>query len=414
MINGSPLNSGMSAALSGVKVVDLSQFESGTSCTETLAWLGADVVKIEPPAGENGRYASTERKGLDSYYFIVLNANKRSVVCDLKSDKGKEVLRKLIMKADIMIENMSPGAIERLGFGYDVVRELNPRLIYAQIKGFAPDGAYANYLSFDMIAQSVGGAVASTGVKGGPPLRPGPHVGDTGAGLHCVIGIMAALFQRQSTGRGQRVEVSMQDAVINFNRISFAGQLILGEPPPRTGNQSALGASAPSELYPCSPEGPNDYVFIYTSRGGNRHWQRLLKVIGREDLADDPRFSSPEARIANVGDVDALLGGWCRQRTKIEAMEMLQNAGVPAGAVLDTRELSENPDLRRRGMFVMVDHPQRGAVTIPGFPVKMTESRVPVRSSPMLGEHTEEVLVEWLGLSGKELGDFKTEPAVST
>lgn len=415
MMNQLPRDSGVGTALAGLKVVDLTQSEAGTSCTETLAWLGADVVKIEPPSGESGRYASTERRGLDSYYFIVMNANKRSVVCDLKSERGKELLRKLIVKGDVMIENMSPGGIERLGFGYDVVRQLNPRIIYAQIKGFAPDGPCADYLSFDMIAQSVGGAMAVTGVKGGPPLRPGTHVGDTGAGLHCAIGILAALQQRHLTGRGQRVEVSMQDAVINFTRIAFAGQMMRGKPVERTGNHSALGASAPSELYPCKPGGPNDYVFIYTSRGDNRHWQRLLKVIGREDLADDARFSSPEARNRNVTQVDALLSAWCRERTKIEAMDTLQRAGVPAGAVLDTQELSADPYLRRRGMFETIEHPLRGAVTLPGFPVKLSESRVPLRTSPALGQHTEEVLSEWLGLSLQEIKDLtkETSPAAA-
>jgi len=235
-------------ALAGLKVVDLTQYEAGTSCTESLAWLGADVVKVEPQGGENGRFASTERGDLDSYYFIIMNANKRSMVCDLKSQRGKDILTKLILKADVMIENMTPGGIERLGFGYDAVRKLNPRIIYAQIKGFAPDGPYASFLSFDMIAQAVGGAFAITGVEGGPPLRPGPHVGDTGAGLHCLIGILAALNQRHVTGRGQRIEVSMQDSVINFNRIVFAGQLMMGKPVERTGNQSSLGAAAPSEL----------------------------------------------------------------------------------------------------------------------------------------------------------------------
>ena len=412
-MNESSRDPGMNTALSGLKVVDLTQYEAGTSCTETLAWLGADVVKIEPPSGESGRFASTEKRGLDSYYFIVLNANKRSVICDLKSERGREILRKLILKADIVIENMAPGAIERLGFGYDVVRKLNPKIIYAQIKGFAPDGPYANFLSFDMIAQSVGGAVATTGFKGGPPLRPGPHVGDTGAGLHCVIGILAALQQRHLTGRGQRVEVSMQDAVINFNRIAFAGQLMQGEPIERTGNQSAIGTSAPSELYRCKPGGPNDYVFVYTSRGGNKHWQRLLKVIGREDLMNDPKFSSPQARIDHVEEVDALLSGWCGERTKIEAMETLQRAGVPAGAVLDTQELSEDPHLRKRGIFATIEHPVRGSVTMPAWPVKLSDSQVPVCSSPLLEQHTEEVLSEWLGLSQEEIREFRKEASAT-
>jgi len=399
----------MNAALSGLKVVDLTQYEAGTSCTESLAWLGADVVKVEPQSGENGRFASTERGDLDSYYFIIMNANKRSMVCDLKSQRGKDLLTKLILKADVMIENMTPGGIERLGFGYDVVQKLNPRLIYAQIKGFAPDGPYAKYLSFDMIAQAVGGAFAITGVEGGPPLRPGPHVGDTGAGLHCLIGILAALNQRHATGRGQRIEVSMQDSVINFNRIVFAGQLMMGKPVERTGNQSSLGAAAPSELYQCKPGGPNDWVMVNSTRAGNWHWQRLLKLMAREDLANDPRFATPKLRVKHAQVVDALVGEWCAQRTKVEAMETLQNAGVPAGAVFDTQELMEDPHLRKRGMFAEVEHPTRGKFAIPGWPVKMSDSRVPVTTAPLLGQHTEEVLSEWLGLSAAEIKEYVKE-----
>lgn len=404
----------MHAALSGVKVVDLTQFESGTCCTESLAWLGADVVKIEPPSGESGRFASTERRDLDSYYFILMNANKRSVVCDLKTERGKEILKELIMKADIMVENMSPGAIERLGFGYDAVKQYNPAIVYAQIKGFAPDGPYAKYLGFDTVAQAVGGAFATTGVRGGPPLRPGTHAGDTGAGLHCVIGILAALNQRHATGRGQKVWVSMQDAVINFNRINFASQMMRGpgKPVERTGNQSPLGSTAPCELYPCKPGGPDDYVFIYTSRGTDRHWQRLLKVIGREDLAEDPRYSSPEARVRHLSEVDALINGWCSERTKVEAMEALQNAGVPAGAVLGMQELSVDPQLRKRGMFPTIEHPVRGPLTIPGWPVKLSESEVPVHTAPLLGQHTEEVLAEWLCMDSGEIAEYRNAPPV--
>jgi len=404
-----PGNSNVKAALAGLKVVDLTQYEAGTSCTESLAWLGADVVKVEPQSGENGRFASTERGDLDSYYFIIMNANKRSMVCDLKSQRGKDLLTKLILKADVMIENMTPGGIERLGFGYDVVQKLNPRLIYAQIKGFAPDGPYAKYLSFDMIAQAVGGAFAITGVEGGPPLRPGPHVGDTGAGLHCLIGILAALNQRHATGRGQRIEVSMQDSVINFNRIVFAGQLMMGKPVERTGNQSSLGAAAPSELYRCKPGGPNDWIMVYSTRAGNWHWQRLLKLMARDDLANDPRFATPKLRVKHAQVVDALVGEWCAQRTKIEAMETLQNAGVPAGAVFDTQELMEDPHLRKRGMFAEVEHPTRGKFAIPGWPVKMSDSRVPVTTAPLLGQHTEEVLSEWLGLSAAEIKEYVKE-----
>ena len=402
-------NPDVASALAGLKVVDLTQYEAGTSCTESLAWLGADICKVEPQGGENGRFASTERGDLDSYYFVIMNANKRSMVCDLKSQRGKDVVTRLLEKADVMIENMSPGGIEKLGFGYDVVQKINPRIIYAQIKGFAPEGPYGKYLSFDMIAQAVGGAFAITGVEGGPPLRPGPHVGDTGAGLHCVIGILAALNQRHRTGRGQRIEVTMQDSVINFNRIVFAGQLMMGKPVERTGNQSSLGAAAPSELYRCKPGGPNDWIMVYSTRAGNWHWQRLLKLMGREDLAEDPRFATPKLRVQNAQVVDALVGEWCAQRTKTDAMETLQNAGVPAGAVFDTQELMNDPHLRQRGMFAEVEHPTRGKFAIPGWPVKMSESRVPVKTAPLLGQHTAELLSEWLGMSAAEINEYIRE-----
>ncbi len=404
--------SNSTTALAGIKVVDMTQYEAGTSCTQALAWLGADVVKIEPQGGENGRFASTNSGDVDSFYFIMMNSNKRSFVCDLKSARGKAVMNKMIAQADILIENMSPGGIERLGFGWDVVSKLNPRLIMAQIKGFAPDGPYGKYLSFDMIAQAVGGAFAITGEAGGKPLRPGPHVGDTGAGIHALVGILAALNQRHASGKGQRVEVAMQDAVINFNRICFAGQLMFGKPVPRTGNQSSIGAAAPSELYACKPGGENDYVMVYTSRAGNWHWQRLLTVIGREDLKDDPRFASPAARVQNAPAVDALVAEWCSRHTKIEAMEKMQNAGVPAGAVLDTQELSNDPHLRKRGIFAAVQHPKRGEVVVPGWPVKMSDCDVPVQCSPLLGANTEEVLESWAGLSKAEIEEYLKETPV--
>jgi len=404
---------GTPPALNGVKVVDLTQFEAGTACTETLAWLGAEVIKIEEPTrGERGRNASTNEKGKDSHFFILLNANKRSVTCNLKDERGKELLRRMIAQADILVENMSPGGIEKLGFGYDVVKQINPRIVFAQIKGFAPDGPYAKFLAFDMIAQSVGGAVFTTGAEGGPPLRPGPTIGDTGTGLHCVIGILAALFQRQATGRGQRVEIAMQEAVINFSRISYASHLMWGRPPERSGNQSVLATSAPSELYRCKGGGSNDYVFIYTSRAGNEHWHRLLKVIGREDLLDDPRFGSPQERVRHIREVDGLLAPWCAERGKIEVMETLGKAGVPAGAVLDTGELLADPHLRRRGMFVTIDHPARGPITMPGWPVKMTDSHVPVVSAPLLGQHTEEVYGRWLGLTPGDVKALKSQGVV--
>ncbi|MCC2676593.1 MAG: formyl-CoA transferase, partial [Ramlibacter sp.] len=249
-------------ALEGVRVLDLTQFEAGTSCTETLAWLGADVIKVEEPKrGDQGRVQ--DRNGVDSPYFILLNANKRSITCNLKSEEGRAVFRELVKTADVVIENFGPGVIERLGFGWDDIHAINPRTIFAQIKGFGPGSPYANFLSFDMIAQAVGGAMSLTGDADGRPLRPGVTIGDTGTGLHCAIGILGALLQRAMTGRGQRVQVAMQDAVINFSRIAFATQASTGKPAPRTGNQSVLATSAPSESYRCKGDGPNEYCFIY-------------------------------------------------------------------------------------------------------------------------------------------------------
>ena len=397
------------AALTGVKVIDLTQFESGTSCTETLAWLGADVIKIEPPKGEQGRGASTNEPGMDSYYFMLLNSNKRSVTLNLKEERGREILRELIKRGDVFVENFGPGVIERLGFSYDAVKEINPRIIYAQIKGFAPDSPYGNFLAFDMIAQAVGGAMSTTGEKGGRPIRPGPNIGDTGAGLHTVIGILAALHQRQSTGRGQRIEVAMQDAVINFSRMAYSSLALWGSPPPRNGNQSPLMASAPSEAYRCKGGGDNDYCYIYCSRAGNEHWERLLKLIGRADLIGDPRYSTPQDRFKLHPEIDAMVEAWTLQYDKKTVMEMVGKAGIPAGAVFDSQELQDDPYLRKRGTFVTVKHPVRGEFTIPGWPVKMSDSNVPIVCSPMLGAHNAEVLKEMLGYTAEQVAKLKTE-----
>ncbi len=401
------------SALSGVRVVDLTQFEAGTSCTETLAWLGADVIKVEPPGqGEQGRAASTDVPGLDSYYFLLLNANKRSVTLNLKHPEGRRLLGCLIERADVFVENFAPGIIERLGFGYQEVRRINPRVIYAQVKGFAPDGPFGSFLAFDMIAQAAGGAMSLTGEPEGVPIKPGPTIGDTGSGLHLAIGILAALFQRERTGLGQRVEVAMQEAVINYCRISFARQLLTGWAAERWGNQSQLGTTAPSGIYPCQPGGPNDYVFVYTSRAGNHQWKRLLEVIGRPDLKDDPRFGDPVGRAAHAAAIDELISAWTRRYTKREAMERLGQAGVPAGAIFDTLELTADEHLNRRETIVSVDHPTRGRIKMPGWPVKMERSYTRVEAAPLLGQHNREVYEELLGLDGDELARLGEEGVI--
>jgi formyl-CoA transferase len=393
-------------ALAGVRVIDLTQFEAGTSCTESLAWLGADVIKVEEPtAGDQGRRLQAE--GTDSVYFILLNANKRSVTLNLKEEKGREILRELIKQGDVFVENFAPGAIERLGFGYDEVKKLNPKIIYAQVKGFAQDGPYGKFLSFDMIAQAAGGSMATTGEPDGLPLKPSPNVGDTGTGVHLAMGILAALYQRQFTGEGQRVEVAMQESVINYCRVTYTSYYRLGHAPPRSGSKSVNATSAPSGVFPCKGGGPNDYCFIHTNAQGGRHWDRLLGVIGREDLADDPRFATAKARFENRDEVNAIVSAWTSARTKQEVMEMIGAAGIPAGAVLDNEELIKDPDLRRRGMFVEIDHPTRGKIVIPGWPVKMSNSAVPVTPAPLLGQHSEEVLGEVLGYTPEKVAELR-------
>lgn len=403
----------MASALQGVRVIDLTQFESGTSCTETLAWLGADVIKVEKPGeGEQGRNASADTPGLDSWYFLLLNANKRSVTLNLRRSEGKALLEGLLDHADVMVENFGPGAIERLGLGYDDLREHYPRLIYTQIKGFSPEGPYGKYLAFDPIAQAAGGALSLTGESEGYPLKPGPTIADTGTGLHAAIGILAALHQRQRTGNGQRVEVAMQDVVTNFSRIAFSRQLMTGQPAERLGNKGQLGVSAPSGIYPCKPDGTNDFVFIYTTRAGNHHWDRLLDVLERPDLKNDPRFADPASRASHNEEVDALISDWTRGLTKEDAMQVLGDAGVPCSAVFDTLELTEDPHLNERGTIVELDHPMRGKFKIPGWPVHMERSVVPVQSPPLLGEHNEDVYRDLLGLSRNDLRKLEEQSVI--
>jgi len=399
----------MSKALANVKVLDLTQFEAGTSCTEMLAWLGADVIKVESPrGGDQGRRAFAEKPGQDAVYFLLLNANKRGITLNLKSEEGQAIFKSLVPKFDIVVENYSLGTMESLGLGYEVLRSLNPRVIYATIKGFGTYGPYAPYKSFDMIAQAAGGAMSVTGLPGSPPVKPGPTIGDTGTGLHCAIGILAAYIQRLETGQGQKVEVAMQDAIVNFTRVAMLGHYLTGKPVERRGNR-ILGM-APGDIYPCAPEGANDYVYLTAS--SEEMWESLLRVIGRADLIGDDRYSSPAARSQHAEEVHSLVATWTKTKDKFTAMKLVGEAGVPCGAVLDTGDLLVNEHLKQREMIVTIDHPQRPGFMMPGCPVKLSDSPVQVKPAPLLGQHNADVYGALLGLSEADLADLRQKGVV--
>jgi formyl-CoA transferase len=393
----------MAKALDGIRVLDLTQYEAGPSCTETLAWLGAEVIKIEPPTGEAARRGLSERPDMDSVFFCLLNANKQSVTLNLKSERGRRMFEDLVKKADVVVENLGPGSMDRLGFGYEALARINPRIISASVKGFGSEGTYAAYNSFEMIAQAMGGIMSLTGSPDGPPTRVEAGLGDTGAGLHTAIGILAAIVQRQTTGVGQRVEVAQQDCVVNLTRIHFRDHHLGVHPIPRRGNRSP--GAAPSNLYRCRPFGPNDYVFIHVANADM--WKALTHAIGQPELADDPRFVERSGRVAHVEELEALVEGWTEKRTKHEAMELLAGAGVPCGAVLDSVEVLSNEHLRSRGMLVDVDHPTRGRITMLGSPIHLSASPTEVKRAPLLGEHNAEVYGRLLGLGETELAGLR-------
>ena len=334
----------MGNALAGIRVVDLTNNQAGPSCGQMLAWLGADVIKVEEPGkGDPARHLLKDRADADSLFFVSFNANKRSLPLDLKAPRGKEVFRALLKSADVLLENFGPGVMERLGFGYPALRAINPRLVFASIKGFGSWGPYAEYKSYEPIAQAMGGAMSVTGSPDGPPTYMWPSIGDSGTGMHCVIGILAALMQRHATGEGQQVEVSMQDAVVNLIRVSLRDHQRFGAPMARTGNQ--LGSGVPGTTYRCAPGGPNDYVFVFVQQ---QMWHPLLRAIGRAELIGDPRYETAEARWQRRDEVNALLEAWTSTRDKHEVMKILAKGGVPCGACLDTGEILADPHLNAR------------------------------------------------------------------
>ena len=403
--------------LGGIRVVDFTQFEAGTSATEVLAWLGAEVVKIENrETGDPGRRLRRGRAEgepwRDPYYFHMFNANKKSVTIDLKAPRGLALVKDLIKIADVTVENFAPGTIERLGLGYDVVKALNPGIIYCQIKGFGEGSPYEKGLAFDMIAQACGGPISVTGEPGRAPLKPGPSFGDTGTGMLMASTLIAALYRRRETGEGARLQLAMQDAMLHYMRTCFATQARTGRPAPRRGAKSVAANNVPSGLYPCKPEGANDYVYITTSRANPEHWRRLLQLIGREELLGDPRYDTAEARLQHESDVDAILCEWTRRHTKDEAMRLISGVGVPAGAVFDTGELMAEETFATRGILQVMNHPETGAFKMPSWPVRIDGAPPLLKPSPMLGQHNEEVLRDWLGVAGAQIEALRRDGVI--
>jgi formyl-CoA transferase len=410
----------MDKALSGVRILDMTHVQSGPSCTQILAWLGADVVKVEMPGrGDITRGQLRDLPGVDSLYFTMLNCNKRSITLNIKSPKGKHILDELIKRADVLVENFGPGALDREGFTWEHLRELNPRLIFASIKGFGP-GPFEDCKAYETIAQAMGGAMSTTGFEDGPPTSTGAQIGDSGTGMHMVAAILAALYQRTHTGRGQRVEVAMQDSVLNLCRVKLRDQQRLAHGPlteypnrnfgdevPRSGNAS--GGGQPGAALRCAPGGANDYCYVIIQPPV---WPALARIAGRPELADDPAYATPEARIKHLDEVFGVIEQWTIRHTKHEVMRTLMEADVPCGPILSMKDLIEDSALAGRKIIANVAHPRRGTFKTVGCPLVLSESPVEITASPLLGEHTDGVLREAMGCDDAELERLRSEGVI--
>ncbi|MFD5316740.1 formyl-CoA transferase [Streptomyces sp. NPDC127098] len=399
----------MAKALEGVRILDMTHVQSGPSATQMLAWLGADVVKLEAPTGDITRQQLRDLPDVDSLYFTMLNCNKRSITLNAKSPRGKELLTELIGRFDVLVENFGPGTLDRLGFPWERIQEINPRMIYASIKGFG-DGPYTKFKAYEVVAQAMGGSMSTTGFEDGPPLATGAQIGDSGTGIHCVAAILAALYQRHATGRGQRVNVAMQHAVLNLCRVKLRDQQRLAHGPlaeypnktfgtevPRSGNAS--GGGQPGWAVKCAPGGPNDYVYVIVQPVG---WAPIAELIGRPELKDDPEWATPAARLPKLAKMFQLIEEWSSTLPKWEVLERLNAHNIPCGPILSTEEIIADRSLADNEMIVEVEHPERGRFTTVGSPLKLSDSPVDVERSPLLGEHNEDIFRGELGLDDEE------------
>jgi len=415
----------MGKALDGVRILDFTHVQSGPTCTQLLAWFGADVIKIERPGtGDITRGQLRDIPNVDSLYFTMLNHNKRSITLDAKHPKGKEVLEALVRHCDVLVENFAPGVLDRIGFSWERIHELNPRMIVASVKGFGP-GPYEDCKVYENVAQCAGGAASTTGFDDGPPLVTGAQIGDSGTGLHLALGIVCALHQRNTTGRGQKVLAAMQDGVLNLCRVKLRDQQRLARGPlkefpqypngefgdavPRAGNAS--GGGQPGWILKSKgwETDPNAYIYFIAQAAV---WDKVCKVIGREEWITDPNYATPEARLPRLKNISATIEEWTKTKTKFEAMAILNEYDIPCGPILSMKELAEEPSLRQTGTVVEVDHPTRGKYLTVGNPIKLSDSPTEVARSPLLGEHTDEILSEVLGFDESRVRDLKNSGAL--
>jgi formyl-CoA transferase len=411
----------MAQALDGVRVLDMTHVQAGPSCTQILAWLGADVIKVELPGrGDITRQQLRDIPDADSLYFTMLNGNKRSLTLNTKTPQGREIFTALIKHCDVLVENFGPGVLDRQGFPWETIHALNPRMIYASIKGFGP-GRYAETKAYEPIAQAMGGSMSATGFDDGPPTVTGAQIGDSGTGVHTVAAILAALYQRDvHTGEGQRVICAMQDAVLNLCRVKMRDQQRLAHGPlreypnkqfngivPRSGNAS--GGGHPGAALRCAPGGENDYVYLIIQP---QIWEALCNEIGRPELAADPKYATPEARVSIIDEVFSIIEQWTSKHTKYEVLARCNAIDVPCGPVLDMKELLEDESLRARGVIAALEHPQRGTYYTVGSPLGLSDSPVEYRRAPLLGEHTDSVLNEVLGYDTEQVEHLRQEGVV--
>jgi formyl-CoA transferase len=414
-------------ALEGVKILDFTHVQSGPTCTQLLAYMGADVMKVERPGvGDITRGQLRDVKGQDSLYFTMLNGSKRSITIDSKNPKGKEILDRMIKHCDVLVENFAPGALDRMGLTWEHIHKLNPRMIVASVKGFGP-GPYEDCKVYENVAQCAGGAASTTGFRDGPPLVTGAQIGDSGTGLHLALGIVSALYQRVRTGRGQKVLAAMQDGVLNLSRVKLRDQQRLAHGPlteysqygegvpfgkatPRAGNDS--GGGQPGWIVKCKgwESDPDAYIYFITQAPV---WAPICDLIGKPEWKTDPDYATPPARLPRLRHIFDTVEAWTKTKTKFEVMDICNKHDIPVGPILSMKEIAEEKSLRDTGTVVEVDHPGRGKYLTVGNPIKLSDSPADVRRSPLLGEHTEEILRKVLGYSEKDVAAIKLSGAIT-